>query len=254
MIDDEDSKVRRNLVAFCSMILVVTFLQVQPVKLIQEALKLPDLGIPPWKTWTLVTTSLVYLRYRFTTRSERSDVAGEPTRKDRPSWSTVWADHLNGAIEENLSREAERQILDRVIEPTGSFKEVSPFKRLVQTETSADVEKIGKPGQVSVLAYGASVSEFIPPTGTCKISVADYTLYFKDAGSKSTRKSAVECMFRLSWPRTFAVWSVVAARTVFTTEDGLTHNLPRLLTWLASACIAGQFACIAWVWWHSGTV
>jgi len=67
MIEDEDSKVRRNLVVFSTMILVVTFLQVQPVKLIQEALKLQDLGIPPWKTWVMVALTLAYLRYRFNT-------------------------------------------------------------------------------------------------------------------------------------------------------------------------------------------
>lgn len=247
MIDDEDGKVRRNLVVFSTMILVVTFLQVQPVKLIQEALKLQDLGIPPWKTWVLVSLTLAYLFYRFDTST-----SWDSTHSPRPTWGKVFSRTHKPLVDELLCREARRAF--KPVKPwhSTSFKPRSIASEL--SSTNPQFIRISGTPRVTVNGNGANTIRGRIWSGLVSLNLDLLNIENEDGKESIGSLQVNNLIFNIDRIGIFQVTWRKLLRSVFTTDEGLQHNLPRLLAMLAAACIAWQFGCIAWVWWLSGTV
>jgi hypothetical protein len=66
--EDEDSKIRRNLMTASSAVILLWFFQVPLSRYVSSVLKNPDWTAPGWKVWLVVLAVLFYLalRYRFT--------------------------------------------------------------------------------------------------------------------------------------------------------------------------------------------
>jgi hypothetical protein len=85
--EDEDSKIRRNLVTTSFAIILLWFLEIPVSKYFSEVLKDPAWSTPGWKVWLLLSAVLFYLalRYRFTEDHKAvTDALGEAYKKRLP--------------------------------------------------------------------------------------------------------------------------------------------------------------------------
>lgn len=70
MLEDEDSKVRRNLVVFGALILAFTWLEIPSALILERLLGTTASGIESWKLWGLNLCVLLYLSMRYYSSEE----------------------------------------------------------------------------------------------------------------------------------------------------------------------------------------
>lgn len=255
MIDDEDSKVRRNLVVYSTVVIVVTFLGIQPMQILLKLLGVENGKIEPWRVWTVSAAVLMYLWLRFST-SSWSEAERLPARL-RPGffavWQRIWA--------RRLKLELSGDLFDGVIGNPSTMRIVehaSIVKALSNRFGDEFDELLASQSKIiwdTVEFSGARSPSMWQRSGVFGADLSYGDVHIQGNGSKQQlTTSGLKFRYKLSRKRWLALFLLTAPASMLTTSDGLQHNLPRLLALLAAGCIAWQFGCIAWVWWHSGTV
>lgn len=232
MIDDEDSKVRRNLVVICAAVIAVTFLEVQPVRLIQDALKLPDMGVAPWKAWTIVLVLLVYLYLRF----EKLTTGIGPDERPRQSWRSVWRARRSHAIESYAKRAVSSSLIRSKRGAHGIFSDQSPLDCLLQE--SQTVPEFIAFERISVSGYARKGGDpewsgHVPFDVSVRVHTGEVLPW-------SHKRSQVKVF--VGWPHRGVIMANMTLQSVLTTDAGLRHVAPRVLAMIAAACICWQFA------------
>jgi hypothetical protein len=260
LIDDEDGKVRRNLVVYSTLVIVVTFLGIQPMQILLKLIGDDNGKVEPWRVWSVSAAVLFYLWHRFSTapiQDSSEQAKAERATIDRPRFLDVWEklwtplrfqlikediEHWNNGAPQ-LMRAIQRHSLQ-------SAYELVPLGTKLKNDRRASIfATFSEPSPVS--------PKPLRRNGTFQ-AIVQLKIPTDQRGESMEPYGGTSPMGGLCYVLPRSLWLQMLVKTIpaalLTTDDGLQHNFPRLLAQVAAGCIAWQLFCIVWVWWRSGTV
>lgn len=251
MIDDEDGKVRRNLVVYSTLVIVVTFLGIQPMQILLKLVGHDQGQVEAWKAWAISAAVLMYLKFRFS--KIRLDQPGLNRGSPRPRFLEVWTGFWRGSVEAMVTKDIKmlsdnpsncilrlvvRSSVDKVVEQSRAL-----YRDEVRTEMT--IATLARP--TVNLAPG-----YLSRSGVVS---AEVTLASETVGDNPGLQSRPIHIDNIRFHVSRLQWLLLLVRTgpkaVLTSDEGLQHNFPRLLALFAAGCIAYQLWCIAWAYWIS---
>lgn len=256
MIDDEDGKVRRNLVVFSALVCAVTFLGVQPLELIQDLLKIKEASkvVSPWKVWLIGLLLLTYLWVRYHYCVPPGELKGElgHTRPaDLPKAVRTRSEVISGTVSRIRAEQEDqllRDILFHHVRASQNVKRSGRYKSLDSSIWNAAIDSLPSNIQADRVQRVSQVCRdrddyFGPsPDGVSGVIRINYSVEHKAAFGIGTFQGSCAVGYRKTWLLTLEIKIRAFARTVFLSRDGVTVVFPHGLAFASGLCILYQLA------------
>lgn len=226
MLEDEDDKIRRNLVTFSAAIITLTFLDIQPTSILNEVLKSTSIKISSWKVLMLAFLLETYLFYRFQTSMGKGVSAGP-----RPKFMAICKSHWEKNVERYVLKGLRRSLSKAIVSPQPLFKGYSPL---------AEAQKLypdlaGR--RFADLAGNVSID---PGLMSGRIIVTAEFSRVQDKDKRGALSIPMPVDFELHMWHLPALAAATIVQSLVTTNEGIDNNFPRAIALLSIPCLIWQ--------------